>query len=354
MKKIKSNIKYKKTHIRRNKKELNRREEKFKGFDYYPMSKQELLNRILGSSPVKPDVTLKTPEVFSLTKNPDETVEFINQIRSAMKDGKSVLCDLSDATDLTSDAIVAVIALSNDPKVEKKPTVLGNEPKNPKLSDKFRDSGIYGSHYIQFSDGAIRKAHGTIYRKSSDEVEGKIASDLIEFATEKIFGEARKQKGVYTSLIECMNNTINHATSDKTKEVWWATVYFDAEKNTAFFNFLDNGIGILESLSLKWQNSLLRLTGLKDNADIMREVLNGKIGSRTGLAYRGNGLPEIYKRFQRKQFSRLMIIANNVFVDVERDEYRILSKPFNGTFFHWEISYDEHNQHYENDDSRGE
>ena len=173
--------------------------------------------------------------------------------------------------------------------------VVGNEPKNPKLSDKFRDSGIYGSQFIRFSDGAIRKAHGTIYRKSSDEVKGKIASALIEFATEKVFGEARKQKGVYTSLIECMNNTVNHATApDTTKEVWWATVYFDADKRTAFFNFLDNGVGILESLRLKWQDSLLRLTGLKDNAAIMREVLNGKMSSRTGLSYRGKGLPEIY------------------------------------------------------------
>lgn len=96
------------------------------------------------------------------------------------------------------------------------------------------------------------------------------------------------------------------------------------------------------------------MTGLKDNADIMREVLNGKIGSRTGLAYRGNGLPEIYKRFQREQFSNLIIIANDVFADVEKDEYKLLPKPFKGTFFHWEISYDKHNQHYENDDSRGE
>jgi hypothetical protein len=272
-----------------------------------------------------------------------------------MKTEKAVMCDLSDVSDFTSDAIIAVIALSNDPKIQRRPPVIGNEPKTPKLSDKFKDSGIYGSQYIKFADGAVRKAHGTIYRKSSNQVRGKIASSLIEFATEKVFGGSCKLKGVYTTLIECMNNTVNHATtSDVDKEVWWATVYYDAEKKTAFFNFLDNGVGILESLRLKWQDSLLRLTGLKDNADIMREVLQGKIGSRTGLGYRGNGLPEIHKRFQREQFSNLIIIANDVFADVEKNEYKLLPKPFKGTFFHWEISYDKHNQHYENDDSRGE
>ena len=131
-----------------------------------------------------------------------------------------------------------------------------------------------------------------------------VASALIRFSAEKLFGEPLKLKGVYTTLIECMNNTINHATMDEDdKEVWWATVYFDEERKIAFFNFLDNGVGILESLDLKWHNDLKLMTGLKNNADILREVLEGKIGSRIGLSYRGKGLPEIYKRFRREQFS---------------------------------------------------
>ena len=93
---------------------------------------------------------------------------------------------------------------------------------------------------------------------------------------------------------------------------------------------------------------------MKDNADILREVLEGKIGSRIGLSYRGKGLPEIYKRFKREQFSRLIIIANDVFADVEKDDFRILDKPFKGTFFHWEISYDKYNELAANDNSHSE
>lgn len=249
MKKIKSPAEYKKVQIRRHRKENKRRENRKKGMDFHPAGLFELQTRILTVPPIKPSITLQTPEVFSLMRNPEQLIDFLGKIESSMKTEKAVMCDLSDVSDLTSDAIIAVIALAGDPKIQRKPPVVGNEPKNPKLNDKFRDSGIYGNQYIQFSNGAIRKAHGTTYRKSSIEVEGKIASALIEFATEKVFGEAKKQKGVYTSLIECMNNTINHAaTLDTTKEVWWVNVYFDADKKTAFFNFLDNGVGIMESL----------------------------------------------------------------------------------------------------------
>lgn len=357
MKKIKSPTKYNNFLRQRHKKRKARREkhrQRLERWKSHLQLRQQLISKSFIEDWLESNRQIvKAPKDFSLIREPEATLLYLNDVDRLSEAGKIVMCDVSDIEDLSTDAIVAMIAFSNNPKIERKGRILGNTPNNPQLADKFRDSGVFGSRYFRFSDGALRQARGTIFRSKSNEVKGQIASELIKFSTEHLFGKARKLKGVYATMIECMNNTFNHATLDEeNKAIWWATVYYDEEQKIAFFNFLDNGIGILESLNLKWQDNLQLFAGLKNNADLMREVLQGKIGSRTGLSYRGNGLPEIHKRFQRGQLSRLIIITNDVYVDVENDEYRTLPKSFDGTFFHWEISYDKHFEQRENENLR--
>jgi len=354
MRKIKSHQKYNESQRQKNKKRLKRKLSHKKRLENWKNELKDNFSEIYKNYRLE-EVKVKSPENLSLIQEPEKVIDYLEKIENISSERKTVLCDLSDIEGLTSDAIIAIIALSNDPKVKRNGRIVGNVPKNQKLADKFYDSGIFGEQRIKFADGAIRQAHGAIFRKHNTQVKADVASALIKFSTEKLFGEPLKLKGVYTTLIECMNNTINHATLDEDdREVWWATVYFDEERKIAFFNFLDNGVGILESLDLKWHNNIKLKAGLKDNSQILREVLEGKIGSRIGLSYRGKGLPEIYKRFKREQFSRLIIIANNVFADVEKDDFRILNKPFKGTFFHWEISYDKYNELAANDGSHSE
>ncbi|MEO8649174.1 MAG: hypothetical protein ABI539_08415 [Acidobacteriota bacterium] len=289
-----------------------------------------------------PDV-VPAPEHFSLIHEPVKAVEHLNEIARRAEKSKIVMSDMSHVNNFSTDVLIALIAYANDGNRGNKAKILVRSPLDPELTDKYHDSGIYGDTNIRFGDGSIRPANGTIFRISDTEVKGEIAKRLITFATNHVFGTTQKLKGVYATMIECMNNTVNHATAEgDDKEVWWATVYCDTKRQIAFFNFLDSGIGILESIKLRWPDVFLRSVGLRDSPGLLRDVLKGKIGSRTGLSYRGNGLPEIYKRFKRGQMSRLIIVSNDVYADLEKDEYRLLPKPFRGTFFHWEISYDKH------------
>lgn len=261
-----------------------------------------------------------------------------------------IVSDLTNIKEFTTDALIAMIAYANDPSIHRGATIQGKLPVNRELLEKILDSGLYGATLLSFSDG-LRPAHGSIFRVNDRSVQGKFAKELIEFSTTKIFGEPRRLKGVYTTMIECMNNTFNHARAGGGgQQVWWATVYCDMQKKVAFFNFLDLGIGILESINVRFGMSLLRFAGLIDNVEVFSDVLEGKIGSRTRLSYRGNGLPEIVKRFKRGQFENLIIISNDVYANLETNEYRLLPKPFQGTFFHWEIHYDRHYNDVETDD----
>ena len=94
MKRIRSLISYKKVQARRKRKEERRLEKREKGLDFYPPSKSNLLARTLATTPIKPSLTLQTPQIFSLTKNPDETVAFLGEIQSSMKTENAIMCDL--------------------------------------------------------------------------------------------------------------------------------------------------------------------------------------------------------------------------------------------------------------------
>lgn len=296
-------------------------------------------------------IELAAPRDFSLIREPERLVAHLNDITSAVGTNRVIVSDLRNIEDFSTDALLCLIAFSNDRRFSGGSAIQGFEPTNAEVLDKFRDSGIYGRRFLRFADGAFRPAHGTIQRVNDKIVRGNFAREMIEFATLRIFGQVGPLKGVYTTMIECMNNTFNHAAATgEAQQTWWATVYCDTERRVAFFNFLDTGVGILESIRLKYTDRLSRLFGLKDNTEFLQEVLEGKIGSRTGLDYRGNGLPQIVKRFEMGQLSRLIIVSNDVYADLENNDYRILPKEFSGTFFHWEISYDRHYQQLEIDD----
>jgi hypothetical protein len=118
--------------------------------------------------------------------------------------------------------------------------------------------------------------------------------------------------------------------------VWWATVYGDLARRRVCYSFLDTGVGIFKSVNLHWVRKAFRRLGLGDNSKVLLEILEGRVESRTGLPYRGKGLPTIYKKSQSGNIKSLFIIANDVYADVTNNDYRTLNVPFPGTLLYWE------------------
>ena len=139
-----------------------------------------------------------------------------------------------------------------------------------------------------------------------------------------------------------MSNTFKHADPQtEATENWWVASYPHPDLNPRrwCFAFVDNGVGILESLKIKgFFKRLRQQLGLLPDHEVLQDLMEGKIGSRLGLSYRGKGLPGIYKELQRGRIQNLVIVANNIRANFATKEYVTLTQPFDGTFLYWELS----------------
>jgi hypothetical protein len=161
--------------------------------------------------------------------------------------------DLSGVQQITTDAIAALIATVLRLGVP----VAGNLPINTDAQRMLMDSGFF--EYVNSTQNLPKIKRGSIKRQKSRMVEPLVARDLVHFGTKSIFGASQKSTAAYSTLIECMANTRNHASgrSDKNKpekkripETWWATVYADAGRGKICFTFVDTGVGIFRSVRL--------------------------------------------------------------------------------------------------------
>ncbi|MDP8989530.1 MAG: hypothetical protein M3N41_05535, partial [Acidobacteriota bacterium] len=95
--------------------------------------------------------------------------------------------------------------------------------------------------------------------------------------------------------------------------------------------------GIFKSVRFDKLRSFYKMVGFKSNADLLLDILHGKVESSTGYDYRGKGLPAIYQQFVRGGLQALVFVANDVYANIGRNEYRTLPEPFNGTVIYWEV-----------------
>jgi hypothetical protein len=278
-------------------------------------------------------VRLVAPEQFSLVSNPDNFVKFLNLFEQ-VAENHNIFLDLSGVKQLTSDAVAALIATMKKDSIQSRSSVRGNQPTNPKAREVLAESGFFD---LVATVETVPARRGLIRRRDSRKVEPLTARDLVHRASEALTGESCRCRPAYSTLIECMNNTHNHAAGGRDfRETWWATVYADEERLRACYTFIDTGVGIFRSVKIKVLGRFFKAVGISNNAAIMREILLGRVESSTGQHYRGKGLPELYKKVKAGRISRLIIVANNVFADVGIDEFRQMRTGFKGTIVYWE------------------
>lgn len=336
MKKIRNFPRYRKYQERRKERslrEVGRRSRSSRRSYSVARERRETLARGLGF------ITLPMPHEFSLVHNPDEMIRSISILRDIIYQRKqSVVLDLSEVRNVTNDAIILILSVVQDRRVPNWVKVWVKSPINEEAAKRLRESGI-DEHY-EVQDVAIPKS-GRIRVKRSYEANSEMANELIQHATRTLFGKRRPLKKVQRILSECIANTNEHAGGNpdqKKEKMWWGTVFCESKKNIAYFSLLDNGIGIVESLRSEWFSRIPMLAKYRTNISLMKAVFDGKILSSTNETNRGNGLPAIFKARAKKEFTGLVLITNNVYIDFDKDLYRQLETSFSGTFFHWEVN----------------
>lgn len=279
------------------------------------------------------EYTIQAPANLSFIENTEDVLIFLNEVRKLCYKYKVILIDLKKITNLTNDAIVLILAFTNDQRNTNNCKIAGNYPENENLRTVFKESGI-------FQTNSDSNARNYIFEKKSKRIDNIVADELITRATTAIFGVRGYCYGVYMALLEAMSNTCSHANPrEKAFETWFLTAYHNKKTNSFSFAFIDTGVGIFQSRRMRdLLKSLAFNVGIIDNRIILKEILEGKKLSSTGLHYRGKGLPAIFKGLERNYYSNLKIITNDVKADPGRDEYISLKNKFKGTFLYFELN----------------
>lgn len=260
------------------------------------------------------------------------------RVEAEMRRQRVPRIDFAATQVVSSDAVLAMVAIATRLVKKYNVVVLLRWPDDAALVAVFETCGLEA--YMRKTPPTAKDT-GMIRRRESKKVEPKTAQEMIVFATQSLFGARRKEFASYSTFIECMGNTFEH--SDKAgegRELWWASVYCNPSTRKVQCTFVDAGIGIFESIVFKglWKKLTGGVKKAVSRPEILRDLLERKIGSRTGESYRNRGMPKIYSDAKAGRISNLVIITDTVYADIDRDEFRTISKRFRGTFYYWEFN----------------
>jgi len=278
---------------------------------------------------------LRVPRYFSFLRDPESTSRFLGEFAQKLR-RYHVKLDFRKVEVIGPEAIAAMTAVLKSRKRPQFSRVRGNDPLSADARMVLEKSGFF--ELVRHSKPLERAATGKIQTRGSDQVDGKLAQDLIHFGMECLTGVPARSQPVYETLIECMTNTRHHAGGESNQvEGWWATVYADEERRRVCFTFVDMGVGILATARKNFFIEITEKLGLRDDKDLLRGLLSGEIGSRTELKGRGRGLPKICNWSKAGRIQSLLIVTNFVYANVELAEYRLMPEEFDGTLLYWEI-----------------
>src|SRR5579883_2292443 len=294
-------------------------------------------SRTIRRKDILPQVEVAAPPVLSLVKNPDGTNLFLSRIRQVARTNH-VRVKLNHVEDLGVEAIGALLAIIKHPEIDGLTRIRGDIPDNPVLREILEGSGFLGHVHRTVPEGPARGA-GRMFRIiQNKEVMATVAKDLSVFAMEKLHGIPKKHGPSYSLLLETMSNTFDHASPNSlTRQEWWASVYFDENERKACFTFIDQGVGILHSFTFLQRLKRLRRE-IRGSGEKLRDLLMGKIPSRTREKHRGRGLPKAYETWKSGRLDNLVVIANDGYANAQKQEFKDLAVPFNGTIVYWEVS----------------
>lgn len=354
MKKYRTQPKYK----RRNKKHAkNSLEEQIKFQDY-----RRKKNRVEQSLPIKERKhkrelknqywnykEVEAPENLSLVNNPEPVINFINKLKLHFDNKQKVYVRMTNVKQISHDAIVVLLAImvrfsAMNIKFD------GDFPEDRVAKKILNESGFFFQLFNKYKDEDRYniQSQNSIHTHAWKNVDAVLSAKIIQKASLTVWGTERRCQGAQRVLLELMQNTNNHASFGKIGEKhWWLSVNHNEDKKTVSFSFIDFGVGVFESLRnktpgskfYKWKEKLRTRIKYGDDSDLLRHILEGKLHSIVAQEhYRGKGLPGIKEALNRNQISKLFVISNNVFGNIENDEYFLITPNFEGTFVYFELN----------------
>lgn len=345
MKKLFVKESYKKRSIKKSKDEIkkrqkhNKKNQKKPNAQYKKVAKYKIADKLRSKSQ---KITIKMPNIFSITDNTDENLKVFNDIYNHIESGHKLFLNMAEIEVVTPDALLYILSIFEYFKITKVPTnIKGNLPLNNEVKD-----FIIQSHFFDYvkSDVVvppIQDEH-VLHIEKGMKVDGRIVKGVIQFAIRHLRQNlSSKSRAMYKIMIEMMGNTVEHAyrTANESSK-WYLMARHDINSGKVNFAFLDGGFGVPTTIRKNFPDRLLELFSkilpASDDSRLLLSALDGNFRTKTGKKYRGKGLPNIYMSYKKHRFiDNLKIISNFGYVD-QGSKCSIKCK-FHGTLYTWEF-----------------
>lgn len=289
------------------------------------------------------------PDNLSLIDNPEEVILFFKKIHEILNNNQRVYVILKKVKNIDYGAITVLLSEMYMFKL-KKIQFQGDFPSDQNAKKLIIESGFFdyiGRTDVRQNAEYLAGNDNQIITHAHKNVEPVLSLPIMKESSITIWGEKRIDSGLHSVLMELMQNTNNHASSGMIGEKhWWLSVNHDKKNKKVSFVFVDHGVGIFRSLNGKspdskwygWFEKAKSSLGVETNEECLKQLLLGNLHRTvTQKSYRGKGLPNIKRMLDLNRISNLHVISNNVYSNVDKNEYKLLNKEFDGTFFYWEL-----------------
>lgn len=326
-------VKSRKARIRQSKK---RRDDSFKRF----FNQEDKNSDGIKWSTVNAPISLSLKHEYV-----DDMLEFVKRVKKIASETKFVKLHLKDVKYIGEGGIAMLLSVMTE-SLKNGTMFQGLKPTCENCKAILERSGFYKLLHGQKN---VTSDDITILTTGSHDSNIDRLLPAVHKAMETIWGSPGRCPILVGGIGEMMRNSIDHAYREEDPVAWHLSVSHFKEKNTVKFSFVDNGVGIIERYSETDKPLLNSLrVKLKTNHSILKEAYQNGIKSRTGLSWRGTGLPTIYEMFEDNVISNLVVITNNCYLDFERDQFEKLSVSFSGTYYYWTMDKSCIDAHYEN------
>lgn len=278
---------------------------------------------------------IEAPKKFNLkAENCDEFIVFISKLKRFSNSLQNVNINLENSTEMGEGAIAMLLSVL-DELTRKGILIKGKKPKPGVDRDILEKSGFF-KFMNGYVDNKNKSSKNTILRTGGTTLTHVDLSEEIKKANETVWEYKGRNPPLRGSVFEMMRNSLDHAFKDNKSVIWHFGISHDEDNKEVKFSFVDNGRGIIKSFTDGYLNKFLNL--FTDNTDLLETAFRDGIESRTGISWRGKGLPTIFENYTDGYYTNLVVITNDVYLDFDRKIYKKLRTSFGGTYYFWKLN----------------
>ncbi len=292
-------------------------------------------------------VILKPPTHFSLTNNPEETMNFFSDFAKEInrkEHGTRFFVDSREVESATVDALIYLIAILQNDTVNHYMhySFSGNYPLNKEANRVYAESGF--NDYVVSKMRELPQSNDKMRIICGEDNSPLAAKELSDFVIKNLTKTRKDIQPIQKVLIELMSNVYHHAYEKNSfmAKKWY--MYAEHIDDCVRCVFVDTGYGIAKTARKNFSEKIKLAFGIRvEDAKIIQSIFNGDFRTATNEHHRGNGLSAVRENVMASIFESFEVISGRGRCIIPKGENAglIFSESFNkmlyGTLYQFVI-----------------